>query len=150
MADADIMRVNLDASRDLAEDERVAGAAITAGQLVIPDGSGGVIPHDTDGTMPDHYWVALDARQRGMEFGDTYQADAVVPLARPEGGKLNLPLATGESVSEDDFVVPDASGDVRAYAGDGTESDAYVGLVTEAVDNSGGSDTTQVPVEVQF
>lgn len=151
MSDADIPKVNLAETRNLVEpEEREAAAAIDAGQLVIPDGSGGITPHDTDAERPGDLFVALDARQRGIEWGDEYPTDSMVPIARIEGGYLNLPLATGESVTEDDHVVPDASGDVRAAAGDGTEESAHLGLVTEAVDNSGGSATTQVPVEVSF
>lgn len=150
-SDAGIPRVNLDSRRELAEPtERDAAEDLYAGALVIPDGSGGLIAHDTDAERPGYLLVALDARQRGMEWGDPYPSGALVPLIRPEGGFFNLPLAAGESVTVDDKLVSDGTGAVRAAVGDGTESDAYIGNVEEDVDNSAGADVTQVPAEVIF
>lgn len=150
-SDADIPRVNLDSRRELAEPtEREAAAELFAGALVIPDGSGGVTPQATDADRPPYLLLALDARQRGMEWGDTYPSGSLVPLIRAEGGYFNLPLAAGENVAVDDKLVPNGAGAFRAAAGDGTESGAHVANVEEAVDNSGGTEVTQVPAEVYF
>lgn len=150
-SDADIPRVNLDSRRELAEPtEREAAADLYAGALVIPDGNGDLIAQDTDGSRPPYLLIALDSRQRGMEWGDTYPSGSLVSIIRGEGGYFNLPLAAGESVTVDDQLVPNGAGAVRAAVGDGTESAAHVANVEEDVDNSGGSDVTQVPAEVYF
>lgn len=147
---ADIPRVDLDSERDLPEpEERVSTEAISAGQLVVPSG-GDVALHASDASKPAMLMVARDARERGMEWGDEYPSGAKTPLLRIEGGFINLPLAAGESVAKDDALVPDGNGNVRAAAGDGTESSAHIGIAEEAVDNSGGSEATQVPTEVYF
>lgn len=154
MSNADIPRVNLDSERDLAEpEERVSVSAIDAGQLVIVDGSGGVDVHGTDDTRPPLLMVARDARERGMEWGDTYPSGTKTPLLRIEGGFINLPLAAGENVTEDTPLVPDGNGGVREASTDSNGNyiiSDIIGYPTEAVDNSGGSEATQIPVEVTY
>lgn len=154
-SDADIPRVNLDSRRELAEPtEREAAEDLYAGALAIPDGAGGIIAQDTDGSRPGYLLVALDARQRGMEWGDDYPTGSLVSIIRPEGGYLNLPLAAGENVAVDVPLVPNGAGAVRESGTDAdgnyNELGALVGYAQEAVDNSGGTEVTQVPVEVTF
>lgn len=151
--DSEIPRVNLDDYRDLAEPtERPAASEVFAGQLATLTANG-VAPYDTDGSAPSMILVVHNARQRGMEWGDTYPGgqDVLIPLLRGEGGYLNLPLAAGESVTGDvDALVPAAGGAVRAYVSANDNASAIIGTPTEDVDNTGASSVTAVATEVHY
>lgn len=127
--------------------EDPADEQIRAGDLVERT-STGVQLQSTDAEQLAQVFVALDARQRGMELDDSYPADDSVKYAEAVAGGLHLQLAAGENVSEDTELVANGNGAVRAFDSANDTRDAIIAVTTEAVDNSGGSDRTPIATEV--
>lgn len=146
----------------LAQHEAPAAADLKAGHLV-EEVAGGVQAHSTDGGVMDRVLVALDARGRGKDVGDTYSTDPDgtvdnenVPYANCNAGVgLTMLLAAGESVDDSGAptrLVSAGDGTLRAIDQDGTAPDdsdaAVVAVAAETLDNSGGSSAVAVAVEV--
>ena len=142
--------------REMIQHEAPAAADVRAGHLV-EEVAGGVQPLSTDyERRPDRLLVASDARGRGKELGDIYSgADGErTQYHACSNGGVHLLLAPGESVGEQDELVPNGDGTVRAPDRDGTApddpDDASVAYVAddESVDNSGGTKGVPVAVDV--
>jgi hypothetical protein len=134
------------------QDEAEADVEIHTGALVQAVAGSGeygddhtVALVDTDGANVSSVRVALDFRGRGMEQGDSYEAGEVVQYVNTAPGVgLFLRLAAGETVSLGDGLVPTTGGEVRAAAGDGTETDLIIAEAGEDLDNSGSTEVAYV------
>lgn len=139
---------------EMLQHEGTAAEAITAGNLVERAAGGDIQNHSTDGARGMQILVAVDDRDRGMEFGDTYTAgDDATKFLACSGGGVHLRLAAGEAVTEGAPLVPAAGGPVRESAVDGTtgeytELGAVVAVAAEAIDNSAGTEPAQIAVDV--
>lgn len=130
-------------------EEFTDGSDIATGEL-LEETANGVAPHATAAESGARTLVAVDARDRGMEMGDTYVADELVRYMDASGGGVHLRLVTGESVSKGDDLVSAGDGSVRNIdTAGGDTADAIVASADEAVDNSGGSAPAYVAVDIQ-
>lgn len=133
--------------------EGVANSPIRAGHLAERV-AGGLDPQSTDAAVLDTIVVATDARGRGYEAGDEYEADETTPYAIcSEGDLLTLFLAAGESVTGGEGtdrtqLVPDGNGGVRAYDSANDDAGAIIALADETIDNSGGGSAVLCNAEV--
>lgn len=134
------------------QDEAEADVAIPVGALVqAVAGSGefgedhSVTLVDTDGANVSSVRIALDDRGRGMQQGDSYEAGELAKYVNTAPGSgFFLRLAGGETVSLGEGLVPTTGGEVRAAAGDGTETDLIVAEAGEDLDNSASTEVAYV------
>lgn len=124
-----------------------ADEEIRAGDLVERTGTG-VQRQSTDAEQLEQVLVALDARQRGMELGDSYPSGDAVRYAEAVAGGMHLQLAAGENVTEDTELVANGNGAVRAFDSANDARDAILAVAAEDLDNSGGADRTPIATEV--
>lgn len=131
-----------------AEDKAAAGA-ITPGDLVESDGSGGLQVHGTaDGNAP-LVIVALEpmgvALTNERTIDKAYAAADTVRHAFPRAGaKLYMWLAAGQNVAEGATLVSNGAGKLQA-PGAGTDPLKIVAVAAEAVNNGAGT----VPVRIR-
>lgn len=143
------------ARNNTTQHEAPAAADVRAGHLV-EEVADGVQPHGTAGGTVQNVLVAIDARGRGFEVGDTYTTDPDgtvgnenVPYINANAGvELTVLLAAGENVAEGDLLASDGAGGFRAYDSANDADDAVVAKASEALDNSGGAEAVAVDVEV--
>lgn len=143
--------------RDLLEQhERMAtGADLFPGDALMTttDANGNEAFTHHDGANTTDYYVAVEARQRGMDAQTTtgYVADDDLCIAvRPSGGGLNVSLAAGETASEGDALVVGANGAHTVFDGAGGDVAAdIVAYADEDLDLSGATDPALVGAEME-
>lgn len=124
--------------------EAVALAAITPGMLV-ERAPGGVRAHGTAGGFAAPYF-ANEYGLTGLTIDDAYAAgDQVIFTAYTNGSGVYALLAAGQTVAEGGLLVSAGNG---ALAPIGAAGGVVVGIARDAVDNSGGTETVRVRVEV--
>lgn len=125
------------------------GGAVMPGEalMVTTDGDGNQVFEYHDGNQETAVYVAVEARGRGMDAqtDDGYEDGGLVIAANPSGGGLNLRVATGESLTDGDEVLPGAgTGLFIAESGEGWA----VAHADETKDLSGLTDPELVATEV--
>lgn len=140
-----------------------AGAAVTPGELIELDGTGGFQPHssapatDTEGAAVPRF--ALEYAKAGRGIDDDYASgDHLEYRTCLTGDEVYAFLAAGEAVSEDDPLESAGNGALQLHDGsadsDTTTTQTYydgaiVAHAAEGVDNSGGADPVRIKVEVR-
>lgn len=144
-----------DNSRD--RKDGVAQAAITPGELVEVQGSVDTgadtsrqvgVQSGSGATVPTR--VAIEYSHTGRGIDDDYAADEHMEYRHlKKGEEAYVFLAAGENVAEDDLLVSDGAGALRAIdTAGGDDVSSAIMVPTEAVDNSGGADPVRVRAEV--
>lgn len=125
------------------------GAAVQTGHLVERTAAG-VQPHSSAAAAGDPVLVAIDARDRGMEQGDQYDAGELVRyLHSGSGAGFHFVLAAGSdlatasnaNITDGDELVSNGDGTVRKLdtSKTGETEDSVLAIADEAVDNSGAA-----------
>lgn len=143
-----------DAREQSVQHERIAAENIMPGQLVTPTTQNGNEAYAVyDGTVADDdYHIAVEARGRGMDAqtDSGYPADDLVKARESTGaGEFNLSLAAGETVTDGDALVANASGRLTAYV---SADDAVTDIVAHAAEDadlSGATDPALVAVNME-
>lgn len=138
---------------EFAQHERQATEQILPGQAVTPttDGDGNRAYALHDGTADDPHYVALEARQRGMDAQTTdgYPVDDMVIAVDGAGAGLNLRVQAGETLTEGDALVIASDGNYAAYVSADDSVTDIVGHAAEDADLSGNSDPELVAVNLE-
>lgn len=123
--------------------EAEAESAITPGMLIERTSSGTVQPHSTGGAGgAPHFAKEYDLTGRGID--DAYaDGDQVLFCTYAPGSGVYALLATGNNVTEGDFLVSNGAGALRAAAVDEV---AFV-QARESLNNTSGSNS-RLKVEV--
>ena len=123
--------------------EYVAAAAITPGQLVELDGNGEVQPHSSAGQNA-LAMIAVEDYLQGKGIDEDYAADDQVQCWVPtKGDEAYMILADGENVADGDFLESDGNGNLQKHEADSAGAVEYpasiVGVALEDKDLSASS-----------
>lgn len=132
--------------------ERVAGNDIMPGDALMAaeDGDGVAVFEHHDGDATKDLYVAVEARQRGMDAqtdeGYASGEDYVIAV-RASGGGLHLRLADGENVEDGDALVVGTAGTFEAEVDEGAA--AVVAHAGESLDLSAADEPALVKAEAE-
>lgn len=127
--------------KPIINEDGVASAAITPGHLV--EGVTSVAKFSTAGG-PAPRTFALERDELGDDIDVDYAADDNVKVGSfAPGMRVNALIASGENISEDQWLEPSDDGTLRAQSA-GTR----IARALEAVDNSAGPSEARIRVEV--
>lgn len=129
--------------------------ALDVGDLVEVSG-GQLQAHSTAAEQRTQPKFCIESRENGMVADDpdnetdNYDSGLLGKYITCDGGEGILAnLAAGENVAEDDRLVSDGAGKLRAFdSAGGDDPNSVVAQAEEAVDNSGGSTFAKIRVEV--
>ena len=149
-------QVVMDGRKNMEQDEAPCAADVMVGDLLQFDANANVVPQATDGEYVERAIVALDARGRGYELGDSYDGasgeNTPYAICAP-GVRLHMRLAAGATVVKDQTpLVPAGGGVLRPIDVDGTAPDDSttdtIAVPAESVDNSGGTEPAYCGIEI--
>lgn len=133
--------------RDNHKYDGLANAAVSPGQILTVAGVNGEYPQLAPG-QATVFRVAKEYSHTGMTINDDYASGDHMEYYHAIPGEVYfMPLAAGESVTVDDDLVADTSGNLRLYdSAGGDTADMKLAKANEAVDNSGGAEPVFVLV----
>ena len=126
------------------QEEALANAAITPGNLIELMSTGKVRKHSTAGGNVGPKQFAIEDELQGNPITTDYDADDLVQFVVPQSGDwIYALLKDGEDVAIGDLLESDGAGDLQVYTQDDSNvpvvSNNVVAEAREAVDLSGGS-----------
>lgn len=121
----------------IVDEQKMAVEAITPGMLIQV--SAGKWRKHADAAKNAPPWFALEREEMGKDIDDDYAIDDQVKAGRfSKGDKVNALIASGQNISDGDYLESAGDGTLKVVATDAATDDTQrISTVAQAAENSG-------------